>query len=145
MGRTTRRIPLSACAFLLASLGAIACDRSSPSEGGSPRGDAAPTANALAACEEAVVLRDVDRLGKQGFPDNPNVTWETLGHKVSAGIFYVEVRPTPDEVGYPKFVFAIGCRAANVPEVLATYAFDKGAYTLLSTKDSAVSVPASPP
>jgi hypothetical protein len=97
------------------------------------------------ACDQATALAAIDRLGKQKFPDNPSVTWSVLGQVTQGLLLFVEVEPTPDEVGYPKFVFAIGCTAATEPKVYGVYAFENGGYILLSTTDDAPALPTTPP
>jgi hypothetical protein len=97
-------------------------------------------------CDEAAALGSVDRLGKRSFPDNPDASWQVLGHKVVGALRYVEVEPGPDEVGYPRFVFVIGCLAsAGEPTIYGAYALDKGSYVLLFTSEGAPALPASPP
>lgn len=72
-------------------------------------------------------------IGEEHFPDNPGVIWDVVGTSSDAeGRALVEVQPTPDEVGYPRFTFLVEC-SDDDPELVATYALDGGAYVLLST------------
>jgi hypothetical protein len=136
------RAPFTASGLLvLVALGGMACSKSSSPTSTEP--DAGrPVA---AACDEAAAAAAVDRLGKRSFPDNPDVSWRALGQKTRDRVAYVEVEPTPDEVGYPRFVFAIGCEVAGEPKLYGAYALDGGSYTLLFTSDDAPPLPATPP
>jgi hypothetical protein len=137
------RAPFTTSGLLvLVALGGMACSKSSPPSSAEP--DAAGRAVA-AACDEATATAAVDRLGKRSFPDNPDVSWRALGQKTRDGVVYVEVEPTPDEVGYSKFVFAIGCKGAGDPKLHGAYALDGGSYTLLFTTDDAPPLPTTPP
>lgn len=74
-------------------------------------------------------------LARRTFPDNPDVTWHVRGVTSDAeGRAIVEMEPEPDTVGYPRFKLLIGCPATGGPDILATYALENGAFTLLSTR-----------
>jgi hypothetical protein len=134
------RAPLATVLVLATT---AACSKSTPSSA-SPdaSADAAPASGVL--CDEATTLAAIDRIAKASFPDNPDVTWRVLGHKTVGLLRYIEVEPTPDEVGYPKFILVIGCSVATEPEIRGGYAFENGSYILLFTADG-TTLPASPP
>lgn len=67
------------------------------------------------------------------FPDNPDNAWAVAGTSTdSAGRAVVEVVPTPDDVGYPRFRFVSRCEGDEVV-FLGSYALDDGAWILLFT------------
>lgn len=96
---------------------------------------------------EALAIDAAQDLGTTHFPDNHDVTWDVLGTTVADDDeVFVEVQPTPDEVGYPRFTFLVECDDGT-PELVATYALEDGAYVLLSTTGDTDpdDVPATPP
>ena len=67
------------------------------------------------------------------FPDNPGNTWAVADTSTDeAGRAVVEVVPTPDDVGYPRFRFVSRCDGDDVV-FLGAYALDGGSWILLFT------------
>jgi hypothetical protein len=67
------------------------------------------------------------------FPDNPHNTWAVAGTSTDgAGRAVVEVVPTPDDVGYPRFRFVSRCEGDEVVH-LGAYALDGSSWVLLFT------------
>lgn len=128
---------------------ALLCGACSKSTSTSLTGTDASTSmsvgSANVVCDEAATLAAIDAIGKRSFSDNPTVTWKVVGSKASGSVRYVEVEPSRDEVGYPRFVFAVGCDASAAPELHGIYALEKGGvYALLSTSNGRT-LPDAPP
>jgi hypothetical protein len=71
---------------------------------------------------------------RAAFPDNPDVAWAVEGvEEDPEGRALVEVVPTPDEVGYPRFRLVFACDGD--PVLLGTYALDGERWVLLFTTD----------
>lgn len=110
--------------------------------GGVPRGSDAGTGGSriLNPSEvEDYVRAHVVEIAEDQFPDNVGLQWTVLGfqHREDLGLVFVEVEPSPDEVGYPRFQFALQASHAGPPKRVATYCLDAGHYTLLSTSPGA--------
>jgi hypothetical protein len=88
---------------------------------------------------EDYVRAHVVEIAEDQFPDNVGLQWTVLGfqHREDLGLVFVEVEPRPDEVGYPRFQFALQASHAGPPKRVATYCLDAGHYTLLSTSPGA--------
>jgi hypothetical protein len=102
----------------------LASDDDGPSADGSV--DEASECEALASAAAADQAAD-------SFPDNPHNTWAVAGSSTDeAGRAVVEVVPTPDDVGYPRFRFVSRCEGDRAV-FLGAYALDGGAWVLLFT------------
>jgi hypothetical protein len=67
------------------------------------------------------------------FPDNPHNRWAVADTSTDeAGRAVVEVVPTPDDVGYPRFRFVSRCDGDEVV-FLGAFALDGGSWVLLFT------------
>jgi hypothetical protein len=80
---------------------------------------------------EAYIREHVTELGRETFPDNPDVKWSVHGFTHTPRLVLAEVVPEPDEVGYSRFKFGFVGGGASPPEHVATYCLESGAYTLL--------------
>jgi hypothetical protein len=85
-----------------------------------------------AAEAERWIREHVTEVGREEFPDNPEVAWSVKGFRHAADLVLAEVVPEPDEVGYPRFVFGFAAGAAR-PRHVATWCLRDGGYTLLSS------------
>jgi hypothetical protein len=86
---------------------------------------------------EAYVREHATQLGRETFPDNPDVKWIVHGFAHMRELILAEVEPEPAEIGYPRFKFGfVGGRAVS-PKHVATYCLESGAYTLLCTAQGA--------
>jgi hypothetical protein len=81
---------------------------------------------------ERWIREHVTEVGRETFPDNPEVAWSVKGFRHAADLVLAEVVPEPDEVGYPRFVFGFAGGSAR-PRHVATWCFSDGSYTLLCT------------
>jgi hypothetical protein len=81
---------------------------------------------------ERWIREHATEVGREEFPDNPQVVWSVKGFRHSADLVLAEVVPDPDEVGYPRFVFGFAGGSAR-PRHVATWCFRDGGYTLLCT------------
>jgi len=69
------------------------------------------------------------------FPDNADATWTVDGVEIDdAGRAQVEVVPSTDDVGYPRFRMLSACDGDDVV-LLGTYALDDDGWVLLFTTD----------
>jgi len=69
------------------------------------------------------------------FPDNADATWTVEGVEIDAdGRALVEVVPSTDDVGYPRFRMLHACDGDDVV-LLGTYALDDDGWVLLFTTD----------
>lgn len=86
---------------------------------------------------EAYVRGHVAELGRDTFPDNPEVQWIVHGFTHTPQLILAEVEPRPDEVGYPRFKFGFVAGGAKPPKHVATYCLESGTYKLLCTAQGA--------
>jgi len=84
---------------------------------------------------EAYVRQHATEIGKETFPDNPDVKWIVHGFTHTHQLILAEVEPDSAEVGYPRFKF--GFVGAAPPKHVATYCLESGTYTLLCTAQGA--------
>lgn len=126
---------------LLCVIGLAACG-----DDGDPEGSATTSTTVAAPDEDAAEPEGCAAAAEAGaadeaytvFPDNPDVDWAVLDVAEAEGGVLVELQPTPDEVGYPRFRFLYGCDGDD-PVRFATYALEDGAFVLLATTDAAPS------
>lgn len=85
---------------------------------------------------EAWVRKHITELGREWFPDNPDVEWLVHGIVHGPELVLAEVEPRPDEVGYPRFKFGFLSKDGGVPRLVAVYCVEAGGYSLLA-KDPA--------
>jgi hypothetical protein len=65
---------------------------------------------------EGYVRERVTELGRETFPDNPEVKWIVHGCTHTQQWVLAEVEPEPAEVGYPRFKFGfVGGGAGTAP------------------------------
>lgn len=101
--------------------------------------DTAPPSEIGGGADECVTLAEEAAPDEavRSFPDNPDTSWSVDGSSFDEqGRAQVEVVPTPDDVGYPRFMFVSTCASGDAV-LLGVYALDEGAWTLLFTTDDA--------
>ena len=86
---------------------------------------------------EAYVRAHATEIGRETFPDNPDVKWIVHGFTHTQQLILAEVEPEPADVGYPRFKFGFVGGPAAPPRHVATYCFESGAYALLCTAQNA--------
>lgn len=91
----------------------------------------------MSTARDGVVRARIDAIGKESFPDNPDVHWEVLGILHRGDYSFVETEPKPSTVGYPKFKFVLWFRSDDPPVVAGCYALERGRWTLLFTAPDA--------
>ena len=82
---------------------------------------------------ESYVREHANEIGRESFPDNPEVQWTVHGFTHTAQLVLAEFEPNSEEVGYPRFRFGFTGGNTSSPKHVATYCFEDGAYSLLST------------
>jgi hypothetical protein len=78
---------------------------------------------------ESVVQEQITAIGRESFPDNPDVEWEVLGIKHEGRYSFVETLPHPDEVGEERFMFVLVVDDVEQAHCVGCYAFD-GSWSL---------------
>ena len=95
---------------------------------------ATPDSDEESECE-ALARAAAPAQAPDSFTDYHHITWAVAGTSTDeAGRAVVEVVPTPDDVGYPRFRFVSRCDGDDVV-FLGSYALDGGAWVLLFTTD----------
>lgn len=82
---------------------------------------------------DAWIRQNATELGREWFPDNPDVEWVVHGIVHGPDLVLAEVEPRPDEVGYPRFKFGFLSKDGAAPMLVAVYCLEGGAYLLLAT------------
>jgi hypothetical protein len=86
---------------------------------------------------DAYIREHATDLGRETFPDNPDVQWTVHGVTRTPQLILAEVEPRPDEVGYPRFKFAFVAGGPAPPRHVATYCLEQGRFRLLCTAPGA--------
>ncbi|HAR66861.1 MAG TPA: hypothetical protein DCR55_11695 [Lentisphaeria bacterium] len=92
---------------------------------------AAPPATAKE--RESWTRKSISAMAESEFPDDIGLHWEVINFSERDGYSFVEVAPRPAVMSYDRFVFAISFAVGVPKSPAATYAFEAGAYSLLST------------
>ena len=80
-----------------------------------------------------VIQKNIDTIGRANFPDNPNNTWAIRKTTHEGDLAYVEVMPSPQDVGYPSFIFVLDFKATTEGRFIGVYCMENGKYSLLFT------------
>jgi hypothetical protein len=86
---------------------------------------------------DAYIREHATALGRETFPDNPEVRWMVHAITRTPQLILAEVEPRPDEVGYARFKFAFVASGATPPRHVATYCLEQGRFHLLCTAPGA--------
>ena len=83
---------------------------------------------------DEILAENITAWGREhvGTGDDTLIDWHILSSRHEGDLSYVEVKPTPQEVGYDKFVFVISF-ADEPAGLIATYCFENGEYLMFST------------
>lgn len=79
------------------------------------------------------IRSNIEEIAARHFPDNAHNRWKLWSTVHDGPLSYVEVRPTPDDVGYPAFKFLLYFEEEQRGEQIAVYAKENGEYSLLSS------------
>ena len=83
---------------------------------------------------ESFLKDNITRLAEAEFPDNKGIQWNIISLEHKAHLTYVEVEPSSETAGYSRFKFVISFKNPEAPNVIGTYCFKDGQYSLFSTK-----------
>ena len=83
-----------------------------------------------------VIQKNIDTIGRDNFPDNPNNTWAIRKTTHEGDLAYVEVIPSPQDVGYPSFIFVLDFRETTEGRFIGAYCMENGKYSLLFTESN---------
>ena len=82
---------------------------------------------------DELIWAKINDLGRESFPDDPDVVWQVRSIVHADSYSFVEATPNPATVGYPRFMFVLSFAAAAEPAVVGCYCFDRGLWSLLFT------------
>ena len=83
-----------------------------------------------------VIQKNIDTIGRANFPDNPNNTWAIRKTTHEGDLAYVEVIPSPQDVGYPSFIFVLDFKETTEGRFIGAYCMENGKYSLLFTESN---------
>ena len=81
---------------------------------------------------EKFLRRHIAKLAQDVFPDDDVAQWHVIGIQHDKAVSVVEMRAAPETPGYEKYKLAVLFEKGKLPEIVATYAFEEGRYSLLS-------------
>jgi hypothetical protein len=117
----------------LVGLALLGCSREP--EVPKPSAPPARSVGELVMGRDTLIQVNIDRWGKESFPDNPDVVWRA-GKIVHQGEYsLVESEPMPPTVGYPRFRFILHFPKGADPAVAGCHAWDQGRWMMLFTRD----------
>ena len=83
---------------------------------------------------ESFLKDNITRLAEVAFPDNKGIQWNIISLEHKAHLTYAEVEPSSETAGYSRFKFVISFKNPEAPNVIGTYCFKDGQYSLFSAK-----------
>jgi hypothetical protein len=82
---------------------------------------------------DELIRARINDLGRNSFPDDPDVLWQVRSIVHADHYSFVEAEPSPATVGYPRFMFVLWFASGAEPVVVGCYCFERGLWSLLFT------------
>jgi hypothetical protein len=84
---------------------------------------------------DQIIQEKINEIGRETFPEDTEVSWEILKIVHAGEYSFVEAKPDPSTVGYPKFILVLAFAKNGKPFEVGCYCFDRNRWGLLSTSE----------